>query len=149
MHTASWPIDPDVPDAVLLRESASLLRAGRLVAFPTETVYGLGADATNAAAVDAIYAAKMRPRDNPPIVHVASREALRSLTTTSSSRELARLIEAFWPGPLTVVVPGTPDIIRSLGCGLPTVAIRMPRHPVALGLIEMAGVPIAAPSAPF
>ena len=129
-----------------LREAAALLRAGRLVAFPTETVYGLGANALDAAAVRAIYDAKGRPAINPLIVHVASVAAARELSTdwTPLANTLA---QAFWPGPLTLVVQRqrtVPDIVTAGGS---TVGLRMPAHPVALALLEEAQLPIAAPSA--
>lgn len=126
--------------------AAELIRQGKLVAFPTETVYGLGANALDAAAVERIFAAKGRPRTSPLIVHVASPEMARELVTEwpDSAEALAR---RYWPGPLTLVLPKqrcVPDIVTA---GLPTVGLRMPAHPVALELIREAGVPIAAPSA--
>ncbi|MCJ2060138.1 threonylcarbamoyl-AMP synthase [Methylobacterium sp. J-048] len=135
------------PDADGLAQAAALLRAGGLVAFPTETVYGLGADATDPAAVARIFAAKERPRFNPLIAHLADRDtALAEGTFDDSARRLA---EAFWPGPLTLVVPahaGTRvcDLARA---GLPSVALRVPGHPVARALLEAVGRPVAAPSA--
>jgi L-threonylcarbamoyladenylate synthase len=131
----------------VIAEGARLLREGRLVAFPTETVYGLGADATNGRAVAGIYAAKGRPRFNPLIAHVASVEAAREIGDLTSIA--MRLAEAFWPGPLTLVLE------RSAGCGLSelvtagldTVAVRVPDHPVARSLLAAAAIPIAAPSA--
>jgi L-threonylcarbamoyladenylate synthase len=123
-----------------------LIRAGRLVAFPTETVYGLGANALDAAAVERIFEAKGRPRSSPLIVHVASVEMARELAAEWPAAA-ARLTDKYWPGPLTLVVPKravVPDIVTA---GLPTVALRMPSHPIALELIRAAGVPIAAPSA--
>lgn len=131
--------------------AARALRAGRLVAFPTETVYGLGADATNDAAVRAIFAAKGRPADNPLIVHVASVDALRScaLTPLPLRPLAAALAEAFWPGPLTIVVPLADGsrLSPAVTAGLMSVGIRVPRHPVAFALLDAAGVPVAAPSA--
>ena len=134
------------PRRAALREAASLLRAGRLVAFPTETVYGLGANALDATAVRAIYEAKGRPAINPLIVHVASIAAARELSAqwTPLAETLAA---AFWPGPLTIVVQrrsAVPDIVTAGGG---TVGLRMPAHPVALALLEEARLPIAAPSA--
>jgi L-threonylcarbamoyladenylate synthase len=130
----------------LLLPAADALRAGELVAFPTETVYGLGANALDARAVAKIFAAKGRPGDNPLIVHVASPADLLILTTGLTS--LARsLLQAFAPGPLTLILPRStlvPDIVTA---GLETVAVRIPAHPVARRLIELAGVPVAAPSA--
>ena len=135
------------PDAAGLAQAAALLRAGALVAFPTETVYGLGADATDPAAVARIFAAKERPRFNPLIAHLADRDA--ALAEGSFDEAARRLAEAFWPGPLTLVVPahaGTRvcDLARA---GLPSVALRVPGHPVARALLEAVGRPVAAPSA--
>lgn len=130
-----------------LAEAAQLLQAGGTVAFPTETVYGLGADATNGEAVAAIFEAKGRPSDNPLIVHVASEEQLQPLVLPYG--DLARrLMKAFWPGPLTLILPLQPGAVASqVTAGLDTVAVRMPSHPVALQLINAADRPIAAPSA--
>ncbi len=130
-----------------IRRAADLLRAGELVGFPTETVYGLGADATNPAAVAKIYAAKHRPRFNPLIVHVADLAAAQQLAEFSDAA--GRLAAAFWPGPLTLVLPlraeaGIPDITVA---GLATVAIRVPKHAVAQDLLRTFGHPVAAPSA--
>lgn len=129
-----------------VQHAAGLIRAGRLVAFPTETVYGLGANALDPAAVARIFAAKGRPRTSPLIVHVDSMEMARSLAShwSNAADILAR---RYWPGPLTLVVPKRqliPDIVTA---GLPTVGLRMPAHPLALALIRAAGVPIAGPSA--
>lgn len=134
------------PDPSGVAEAARLLRAGELVAFPTETVYGLGADATSAEAVSGIFAAKGRPADNPLIVHVASLdEALRvAATLTPLARELA---EQWWPGPLTLVLPARPDLPRVTTGGLDSVGVRVPAHPLALELLEAADLPVAAPSA--
>lgn len=133
------------PEAIAL--AAAALRRGELVALPTETVYGLGADATNARAVARIYEAKGRPRFNPLIVHVASGEQAAAIAVLGP--KAVRLAEAFWPGPLTLVVPlrqgaGIADLVTA---GLDTVAVRVPSHPVAHALIVAAGCPIAAPSA--
>ncbi len=120
--------------------------AGGLVAFPTETVYGLGADALQPAAVERIFAAKGRPPNNPLIVHVADRaEALTVAATWPETA--ARLAERFWPGPLTLVLPRRPELPDVVTAGGPTVAIRVPAHPLALALIRAAGIPVAAPSA--
>jgi len=125
---------------------AALLACGELVAFPTETVYGLGADATNEAAVAKIFAAKGRPGDNPLIVHVARKSDIPPLVTHITP--LAQcLMDAFMPGPVTLVMPKSRLIPDLVSAGLPTVGIRMPAHPVALNLIRHAGVPVAAPSA--
>lgn len=130
-----------------IEDAGALIRAGELVAFPTETVYGLGADATNGEAVARIFAAKGRPRFNPLIVHVASLDQAIELAEFSGLAR--RLAEKFWPGPLTVVVRRRPDARLSdlVTAGLETVALRMPAHPVALDLIAAAGRPLAAPSA--
>ncbi len=129
-----------------LAEAAETLRNGGVVAFPTETVYGLGADALNPEAVAAIYRAKGRPSDNPLIVHIADREML-SVLTPAVTRDMEVLAGEFWPGPLTMVIPKTnvvPDITTG---GLSTVAVRMPDEATALQLIKLSGRPIAAPSA--
>ena len=130
----------------LLNRAAALIRAGRLVAFPTETVYGLGANALDAVAVRRIFAAKGRPATSPLIVHVDSLEMARSLASAWPAGAEA-LVERHWPGPLTLVVPKQPAIPDEVTAGLPTVGLRMPAHPLALALIGAAGVPIAAPSA--
>lgn len=129
-----------------IREGGLIIRRGGLVAFPTETVYGLGASALNPNAVARIFEVKRRPRFDPIIVHVASFEEVERICV-KVDRNARLLIERFWPGPLTLVLPKSdivPDIVTA---GLETVAVRMPSHPVALELIEEAGVPIAAPSA--
>ena len=129
-----------------IRRGAEVIRAGGLVAFPTETVYGLGADALSDRAVARIFEAKERPRGNPLIVHLANAEALESVAARVPTR--ARDVAArFWPGPLTLVLPraGTVPLITT--GGLDTVAVRVPSHPVARALIEISGRPIAAPSA--
>jgi L-threonylcarbamoyladenylate synthase len=131
---------------VSVERAAALIRSGKLVAFPTETVYGLGANALDAAAVARIFEAKGRPLTSPLIVHVDSVEMARSLAARwpEAAETLAR---RYWPGPLSLIVPKggqVPDIVTA---GLPTVALRMPAHPLALALIRAAGVPIAAPSA--
>ena len=129
-----------------IARAARIIAAGGLVAFPTETVYGLGADALNEAAVAAVYEAKGRPSDNPMIVHIAAAEELSRLTA-DQSEDIRRVTEAFWPGPLTIIVrklPAVPD--RTTG-GLDTVAVRMPETESARELIRLSGCPIAAPSA--
>jgi len=134
-------------DSAALAEAAALVRAGEPVAVPTETVYGLAADATNAAAVARIYAAKGRPAFNPLIVHVADLAMARSLVAFSPLAEA--LAAAFWPGSLTMVLPRLPDspVAELASAGLPTLAIRLPSHPAMRALIVAAGVPLAAPSA--
>lgn len=139
-------IDPVAPDAAIVAEAAALLRRGGLVAFPTETVYGLGANALDAAAVQRIYAAKGRPSYNPLIVHLPDSEAARALAT-SWPDAARRLAQRFWPGPLTLVVPKRSDIPDAVTAGLGTVALRVPAHPVAAALLRAAAVPVAAPSA--
>jgi L-threonylcarbamoyladenylate synthase len=131
---------------VSVAHAAGLIRAGRLVAFPTETVYGLGANALDADAVARIYSAKGRPETSPLIVHVASIPMARGLAAEwpEAAETLAR---RYWPGPLTLVLPKRPEIPDIVTAGLPTVGLRMPAHPLALELIRQAGVPIAAPSA--
>jgi len=129
-----------------IQDAAELLRRGELVAFPTETVYGLGANALDTAAVKRIFDAKGRPETSPLIVHISSIEMARSLAAEwpLSAEELA---ERFWPGPLTLVVRKKPIIPDIVTAGLPTVGLRMPAHPVALALLREAGIPVAAPSA--
>jgi L-threonylcarbamoyladenylate synthase len=135
--------DPDDP---AIREAASILVRGGLVAFPTETVYGLGADGLNSEAVARIYAAKGRPATNPVILHVADVASAQRLV--SSWPETAQiLVERFWPGPLTLVLPASEAVPAIVRAGGPTVALRCPAHPVALALIRATGRPLAAPSA--
>src|SRR5580658_8491137 len=129
-----------------IKEAAQILRDGGLVAFPTETVYGLGANALDAAAVHKIYELKGRPATSPLIVHVASIEMAREIVAEWPPIADA-LARRWWPGPLTLVLPKKPAIPDIVTAGLPTVGVRMPNHPMALELIEEAGVPIAAPSA--
>lgn len=129
-----------------IRAAAAIIRDGGLVAFPTETVYGLGADGMNGEAAAKIYEAKGRPSDNPMIVHISSKNDLKKLTD-HITQDMKTLMDAFWPGPLTMVVPALPSVPRVTTGGLSTVAVRMPNHPVALALIEASGLPIAAPSA--
>jgi L-threonylcarbamoyladenylate synthase len=145
-QTEIIPINEPHPDPMLLQRAATLIRQGELVVFPTETVYGLGADAFQTQAVEQIFAVKGRPLSDPLIVHIADEATLDSLVT-EISREARQLIRAFWPGPLTLILPAGPRIPRMITAGLPNVAIRMPRHPIAQALIRIAGTPIAAPSA--
>ena len=130
-----------------IAEAAHLLGAGRLVAFPTETVYGLGVDATNEAAIAALYRAKGRPARNPVIVHVADLAAARRLARFDGRAD--KLAERFWPGPLTLVLPRSADCpaAPAASAGLSSIALRCPDHPVAKAIIAAAGKPIAAPSA--
>ena len=139
-------IDRDLPNPEILAKAADLLRAGRLVAFPTETVYGLGANALDADAVARIFEAKGRPSYNPIIVHVSDVEAVGQVAREWSDRAHA-LAAKFWPGPMTLVLPRrdvVPDIVTA---GLDSVAVRVPAHPVARALLAVAKLPIAAPSA--
>lgn len=129
-----------------IARAAEVIRAGGLVAFPTETVYGLGANALDARAVRRIFEVKGRPATSPLIVHVDSVAMAQSLTTSWPALA-GELAARHWPGPLTLVLPKRPVVPGEVTAGLPTVGIRMPAHPVALQLIRAAGVPIAAPSA--
>lgn len=139
-------LDPVSPDPRILATAAELLRAGRLVAFPTETVYGLGANALDGAAVERIYRAKGRPAYNPLIVHVA--DPTHALEVVADWPAVAELLAArFWPGPLTLVLPKRRNIPEGVTAGLPSVAVRVPSHPVAHALLIAAGLPVAAPSA--
>ena len=129
-----------------IQQAAEIIREGGLVAFPTETVYGLGADALNPEAVGKVYAAKGRPSDNPMIVHISSKDDLERLTF-EITEDIKKLADVFWPGPLTMVVPARPVVPRVTTGGLDTVAVRMPSDMTAAALITSSGVPIAAPSA--
>ena len=126
--------------------AAQLIRAGRLVAFPTETVYGLGANALDPSAIERIYEAKGRPRSSPIICHISSLEMVRQIVSAWPENAQS-LAEKFWPGPLTLVLPKTSAVPDLVTAGLPTVGVRMPAHPIALALLTAAQVPIAAPSA--
>ncbi|MBE0449894.1 MAG: threonylcarbamoyl-AMP synthase [Clostridia bacterium] len=138
-------IDPEIMEEQLV-VAGKMLAAGKTVAFPTETVYGLGANALSESAVDAIYEAKGRPSDNPLIVHIARLDMLGELA--GEVKPYAKiLMEAFWPGPITFVVKKKDHVPYKVTGGLETVGVRMPNHPVALKLIELSGVPVAAPSA--
>ena len=129
-----------------LKEAAQLIQRGELVAFPTETVYGLGGNGLDREAALAIFAAKGRPADNPLIEHIVGYEMLGTLVTQVPEKAKVAM-EAFWPGPLTCVLPASRVVPKSVTAGLETVAVRWPEHPVAQALIREAGVPIAAPSA--
>ncbi len=146
LNTVYYQVDPLSPSVEEIYSCGMIIRRGGLVGFPTETVYGLGADALNGQACRRVFEAKGRPQDNPLIVHVASPSDVMNLTA-----KLPPLAEAcmrlFWPGPLTLVVPKSELVPDEVTAGLNTVGIRMPDHPVALALIRAAGVPIAAPSA--
>lgn len=146
MDTRMLKINPEKPNMDQIEAAAGVLRGGGIVAFPTETVYGLGGNGLDEAAVAKIFKAKGRPADNPLILHIATLEALGLLVREIPSAA-QKLIRAFWPGPLTMVLPRSekvPDIVTG---GLDTVAVRMPDHVIAQLLIAKAGVPIAAPSA--
>jgi L-threonylcarbamoyladenylate synthase len=139
-------LDPARPQKERIEQAAKILRDGGLVAFPTETVYGLGADAMNEFAVRRIFEAKGRPLDNPCIVHIESRNMLDRVSVSIGDKA-EQLIERFWPGPLTLVLKRKPEVAPAVSAGLPTVAVRMPKNEIALVLIRAAGTPIAAPSA--
>jgi L-threonylcarbamoyladenylate synthase len=146
MLTQVLPIDPDVPEADRIARAAILLRDGGLVAFPTETVYGLGANALDAVAVAGIFTAKGRPSHNPLIVHVAHVSDAVHLAGAWPGM-VDQLAARFWPGPLTLVVPTSPRIPDLVTAGGPTVALRVPAHQVAEALLRATGCPLAAPSA--
>jgi len=144
--TVLLKVDPEAPDIEKVRIAAKFVRSGGLVAFPTETVYGLGADALNAAAVLALFEAKKRPLDNPPIVHVCDVKDVYWVAREVPARaEL--LMRLFWPGPLTLILKRSKVVPDVAVAGLDTVAVRMPRHKVALALIRESSCPISAPSA--
>jgi L-threonylcarbamoyladenylate synthase len=139
-------VDPLAPAPATIERAAALLRAGELVAFPTETVYGLGADALDERAVRRIFEAKGRPSYNPLIVHVGGIDEARGVAA-SWPASAQRLADHFWPGPLTLVLPKRAQVPDVVTAGLPSVALRVPAHPVAHALLRVAGVPVAAPSA--
>lgn len=146
MNTEYLTVDPLHPEPDTIRRAAAVVRAGGLVAFPTETVYGLGANALDPTAVGRIFVAKGRPATNPVIVHVA--DPAQVLNVAADWPETAaRLAARFWPGPLTLVVPKRAEVPDAVTAGGPTVAVRCPAHAVARALIREAGVPVAAPSA--
>src|SRR5689334_13421490 len=145
-QTLILAVSPTGEPASAIARAAALLREGKLVAFPTETVYGLGADATDPDAVAAIFAAKERPASDPLIVHIADLEQLASVVAQTPPLAL-KLAERFWPGPLTLVLPRAASIPLNVTAGGPTVGVRMPSSVVAQKLLRAAGVPVAAPSA--
>lgn len=149
MTTRLLSVDAQHPDEQSLKEAAEVILRGGLVAFPTETVYGLGANALERAAVERIFLAKGRPPDNPLIVHIASLEELWHVAAADGEmrRAAEQLAVKYWPGPLTLILPKRKEVPDVVTGGLDTVAVRMPDHPVALGLIRAANRPIAAPSA--
>ncbi|MYL54608.1 threonylcarbamoyl-AMP synthase [Pontibacillus yanchengensis] len=147
-ETKFWNVDEHHMDHSneYILEAASLLKKQEVVAFPTETVYGLGADATSETAVERIFAAKGRPADNSLIVHLANKEQIKEVV--EEIPDLAHpLIERFLPGPLTLIFKSNGSCARNVTAGLPTVAVRIPDHPVAKALLEACGLPLAAPSA--
>ncbi len=146
MNTKIIKIDANNPETDKLEYAAEVLQNGGLVAFPTETVYGLGANALDETAVAKIFEAKGRPSDNPLIVHIADSSDLRMLSE-NIPEVTGSLVEEFWSGPLTLVMPKAPAIPPIVTAGLDSVAVRMPSHPIARALISLAGVPVAAPSA--
>ncbi|MFH1234638.1 MAG: L-threonylcarbamoyladenylate synthase [Candidatus Diapherotrites archaeon] len=139
-------INPKKPEAKKIQAAAEIIQKGGIVAFPTETVYGLGANAFDVKAVQKIFRAKGRPQDNPLIVHIADRNDLAGLVVHVPFKAL-KLAKCFWPGPLTMVLKKSDLVPDEVTCGLDTVAVRMPSHKIAHTLIKAAGVPIAAPSA--
>jgi L-threonylcarbamoyladenylate synthase len=145
-QTVVLKVDPQQPDIKKVRMAASIIRKGGLVAFPTETVYGLGADALNSKAVLALFEAKKRPTDNPPIVHVENINDVYRLAEQVPPKA-DNLMKEFWPGPLTLVFKRSKAVPDVTVAGLDTIAVRMPQHPVALALIKESRCPIAAPSA--
>ncbi|MGM9926990.1 MAG: L-threonylcarbamoyladenylate synthase [Bacillus sp. (in: firmicutes)] len=146
MKTRLWQIDRTQDYILQVKEAAHLLQKNEVVAFPTETVYGLGGNARSEEAVSKIFTAKGRPSDNPLIIHIANDHQLYDLVEDIPP-VAQRLMDEFWPGPLTLIFKKKEGLAQAATAGLETVAIRMPDHPVALALIEMANLPIAAPSA--
>jgi len=145
-ETIVLKVNPENPDPTKIRAATQIIQRGGLVAFPTETVYGLGADALNPSAVLALFSAKKRPLDNPPIVHVARVNDVYKLAK-EVSKKAELLMKEFWPGPLTLVFKCSSTVPKVTVAGLDTIAIRMPKHKVALSLIKESGCSIAAPSA--
>jgi len=145
-QTLMIKVNPREPDLEKIQIAADIIKRGGLVAFPTETVYGLGANALNSDAVVALFEAKKRPLDNPPIVHVESMQGVYKLAAHVSSKA-KQLMQRFWPGPLTLIFERSPVIPNVTVAGLDTIAVRMPKHKVALILIRESSCPIAAPSA--
>lgn len=149
METKQWIVDKvvnNVDNYPQIQEAAQLLRDGEVVAFPTETVYGLGANALSDKAVEEIFFAKGRPSDNPLIVHIATEGQLDGIVTEIPS-VAKKLMDAFWPGALTIILPKKDGLSEKVTAGLKTVGVRMPSHPVALALLQEANIPVAAPSA--
>lgn len=146
MKTELIKVDPERPDPKVMEKAGAVIRGGGLVAFPTETVYGLGGDGLQASSSAKIYQAKGRPSDNPLIVHIAAVDDLYRVAAQVPDEALA-LAKEFWPGPLTMIFPKTGRVPYETTGGLDSVAVRMPDHPVALSLIRAAGGAVAAPSA--
>ncbi|MFT8873081.1 MAG: L-threonylcarbamoyladenylate synthase [Sporolactobacillus sp.] len=148
IKTKVWTIDSmdGLAENPLIKEAAACLVRGEIIAFPTETVYGLGGNAKLRGAARKIYEAKGRPSDNPLIVHVATKQQVRDICTDIDPL-VERLMKRFWPGPLTLILPSKGEVSDAVTAGLSTVAVRMPEHLIARALILAAGVPIAAPSA--
>ncbi|MFT8391430.1 MAG: L-threonylcarbamoyladenylate synthase [Sporolactobacillus sp.] len=148
-ETKIWQVNPNenhLEENPSIQEAAACLASGEIVAFPTETVYGLGGNAKQRDSAYKIYEAKGRPSDNPLIVHIATDEQVRKLCTDITP--IARkLMDHFWPGPLTLILPSRGEVSDAVTAGLSTVAVRMPQHPIARALIQVSGLPIAAPSA--
>ncbi|MCF6093201.1 threonylcarbamoyl-AMP synthase [Microaerobacter geothermalis] len=149
LDTKVWIVDKDVDKSIgypQIKEAAEYLRKNEVVAFPTETVYGLGGNAMSPLAVQKIFTAKGRPGDNPLIVHIAERDQVREIVSSIPDQAIS-LMEEFWPGPLTLLFPKGKQVPDQVTAGLDTVAVRMPDHPVALALLKESRLPIAAPSA--
>lgn len=144
--TQVFKINPDNPNAALIRRAAEALQAGQLVAFPTETVYGLGANALDADAINRIYRAKQRPATDPIIAHIHDTAQLEQLTI-DVPQQVYPLVERFWPGALTLVLKRASSVPSNIAAGMATIAVRMPSHPVAVALLKAANLPVAAPSA--
>lgn len=146
MRTLVLKTNPESPDPQVILQGAQAIRRGELVAFPTETVYGLGADAFNERAVERVFEVKGRPKNNPLPVQIASVEDVSSLAVEISD-VAKRLMEHFWPGPLTLVLRASPRVSKLITAGTGNIGVRISNHPVALALIKEAGTPIVAPSA--
>jgi L-threonylcarbamoyladenylate synthase len=145
-NTLYIKVNPQAPEPEKIQIAADIIKQGGLVAFPTETVYGLGANAFNSGAIVDLFAAKNRPLDNPPIIHIADPDQIQTLAK-EIPQTAEPLMQRFWPGPLTLVFKRSNNVPKEAVAGLDTIAIRMPNHPVALALIRQSGCPIAAPSA--
>ena len=146
MNTTVVTVDKEHPDRKVIEEAGRILKSGGLVAFPTETVYGLGGDGLNPGSSQKIYLAKGRPSDNPLIIHIADLESLDKIVRRIPEKA-RRMAEAFWPGPLTMIFEKSGAVPYETTGGLESVAVRMPSHPVAMALIKAGGGYVAAPSA--